>query len=310
MSRPPFPEVIDNTIRSAFVSCPRKAYLEYLCHFKPVEQSVHLHAGGAYAHGLEKMRVAFYQDGEDSDTALAIGLKALLEFYGDFECPTDSAKSLNRMLGALEYYAEQYPLDRDTATPVHLPGGKRGIEFSFAEPVDLLHPETGNPILYVGRMDAVMDYAGGRYGLDDKTTSSLGASWSKQWDMRAQFTGYCWGAKQAGLPLDGFLVRGVSILKTKYDTQQALTYRPQWQIDRWAEQLPTDLLRMEQAWESGKWDYNLDESCNAYGGCPFKKVCLSQDPRRWLETGFVRRVWDPVNRVETVLDDSTPFPPV
>jgi hypothetical protein len=281
-----------------------------LCHFKPIDQSVHLHAGGAYAHGLEKMRVAFYQAGHGAEDSLALGLQALLEFYGDFECPPESAKSLERMLGALEYYTTQYPLETDAAIPSFLPGGKRGIEFSFAEPVDVLHPVTGNPILYVGRMDGVMDYAGGRYGLDDKTTSSLGASWSKQWDMRAQFTGYCWGAAQAGLPLNGFLVRGVSILKTKYDTQQALTYRPQWMIDRWYEQLLLDLERMKKAWDSGIWDYNLDEGCNAYGGCGMKKVCLSQEPARWLETGFVRRVWDPVLREERLLGAEVPFPPV
>ena len=111
-------------------------------------------------------------------------------------------------------------------------------------------------------------------------------------------TGNCWGAAQAGIPLSGFLVRGVSILKTKYDTQQALTYRPPWMIERWYEQLTRDLARMKECWSSGYWDYNLDESCNAYGGCIFKKVCLSQEPDRWLETEFVQRKWDPVNRVE------------
>jgi hypothetical protein len=249
------------------------------------------------------MRVAFYQDGLDATTALATGLLALTQFYGDFECPEGSAKSLGRMLGALEYYAEQYPLATDAATPSHLPGGKRGIEFSFAEPLPILHPETGNPLIYCGRMDGVMDYAGGRYGLDDKTTSQLGASWSKQWDMRGQFTGYCWGAEQAGLPLSGFLIRGVSIMKTKYDTQQALTYRPDWMIDRWFYQLIRDLERMIECWESGVWDYDLSEACNEFGGCQFKRVCLSKEPQGWLETGFVRRRWDPVAREEVLLGD-------
>jgi len=299
MSRPPFPEVIDSTLRSAFVSCPRKFYLEYVEHFKPRDQSVHLHAGGAYAHGLEKARLAYYQDAQSAEDSLAIGLKALLEFYGDFECPPDSAKSLERMLGAMEFYFSSYPLETDQAVPSHISGDKLGIEFSFAEPLlEVLHPETGNPIIYCGRMDMVADFAGGVYGEDDKTTSSLGASWSKQWDLRSQFTGYCWGCQQAGIPLQGFLIRGVSILKTKYDTQQALTYRPQWMIDRWYGQLCRDIERMKKCWQEGYWDFNLDESCNHYGGCPFRKVCLSQDPTLWLETEFERRKWNPVTRIE------------
>jgi len=205
--RPPFPAVIDNTIRSAFVACPQKALLEYLRHFKSLDQSVHLHAGGAYAQGLEAMRTAYYQDGETQDTALAIGLRSLMDFYGDFECPPESSKSCERMLGALEYYVSQYPLETDAAVPAYLPGGKRGIEYSFAEPLEILHPVTGDPLLYVGRMDGLMDYAGGRYIMDDKTTSSLGASWSKQWDLRSQFTGYAWGCQQAGIETNGVLIR-------------------------------------------------------------------------------------------------------
>ena len=55
----------------------------------------------------------------------------------------------------------------------------------------------------------------GLYIEDDKTTSQLGSSWGAQWDMRSQFTGYAWAARQSGLPIAGIIVRGISILKTK-----------------------------------------------------------------------------------------------
>ena len=194
-------------------------------------------------------------------------------------------------------------MGEDQAVPVTLPGGKKGIEFSFAEPLDLLHPVTGNPLIFVGRMDMVCDYAGGRFGEDDKTTSSLGANWSKQWDLRSQFTAYCWGARQAGLPLSGFLVRGVSILKTKYDTQQALTYRPDWMIDLWYENTLRKLGDFIRQWESGVFDLNYDESCNSYGGCEFKQVCQSRDPEPWLKGSFIRKRWDPVLREEIELGE-------
>ena len=139
-------------------------------------------------------------------------------------------------------------------------------------------------------------------GEDDKTTSQLGASWPRQWDLRSQFTGYVWGAARAGIKLDGFLVRGVSILKTKYDTLQAITYRPAWLIERWYEQLIRDITKMIQAWESGYWDWNLDHACAEYGGCPFKSVCQMREPMQLLTQQFQRRRWDPVQRTETVLD--------
>lgn len=298
----PFPEVLDSTTMAAFKSCPRKAELEFLQHWKLRDQSIHLHAGSAYAIGIEAARRAFYIDNRAAHDAEALGLNALLQAYGDFECPAESPKSAERMAGALEFYFSAYPFGEDKAIPMSLPGGKRGIEFNFLEPIDILHPETGDPILYSGRMDMMCEYEGMYLGEDDKTTSQLGASWPRQWDLRSQFTGYVWGAGRAGIKLDGFLVRGVSILKTKYDTMQAITYRPQWMIDRWYDQLLRDVQRMIEAWKSGYFDFNLDHACAEYGGCPFRSCCQMRDPAALLEQQFERRKWDPVARTETLLE--------
>ena len=186
--------------------------------WKPKAPSVHLVAGGAFAAGIESARRAFFLDGADGATAEGVGLAALIRHYGSLECPADSPKSLERVCGALEFYFERYPLGRDGANPITLAGGKRGIEFSFAEPTHILHPVTGQPILYTGRSDMIAERAAGIYIYDEKTTSSLGASWGKQWEMRSQFTGYGWAAKKQGIKVAGMIVRGISILKTKYDT--------------------------------------------------------------------------------------------
>ena len=328
MLRPPFPRVLDSSLIAAFRSCPYKARLDFFEHWKPKTQSVHLVAGAAYAKGLEIARTAYYlgeynwphverlDDGTthvtwehemrepgNSADSIACGLRALLASYGDFQAPADSAKSIERTAGAFEYYFTQYPLATDKAVPITLPGGRRGIEFSFAEPIDATHPETGDPLLYVGRMDMIAEFAGAIFGEDDKTTSQLGASWPKQWDLRSQFTGYCWGAGRANLPLAGFLVRGVSILKTKYDTLQAITYRPQWMIEQWYDQLLRDVTKMKAMWESGVWDMNLDHACAEYGGCSYKQICQTEPSQRisWLQTSFEQRRWDPVTRTETPL---------
>jgi hypothetical protein len=300
----PFPTTIDSSMIAAFRSCPRKCQLDFFDHWKPKTPSVHLHAGGAYARGMEVARLAYFADGASEIEAIARGGKALVEFYGSFECPPDSAKSLERTLGAFEFYFSQYPLADDRAKPITLPSGRLGVEFNFVEPLDFLHPVTGDPLLYCGRFDMLCDYNGAIFGEDDKTTSQLGASWPKQWDLRSQFTAYCWGAKRASIPIAGFIVRGVSILKTKYDTQQAITYRPQWMIDEWYEQLVLrDLPAMVRMWETGEWGASLDHACNDYGGCGFRQVCLAAPESRvsWLETSFERRRWDPVERVETRL---------
>lgn len=301
IERPPFPAVLDSTIIAAFRSCPQKAYLEFACHWKPRDLSVHLHAGASYATGMEAARTAFYSGGCSSEDAVAEGVGALLKAYGDFECPPDSAKSALRTAGALEFYFSRYPLGVDDAIPLKLPSGKLGIEFSFAEPLEIAHPESGDPLIYCGRMDMICTKSGMILGEDDKTASQLGASWPRQWDLRSQFTGYVWGAGRNGIKLDGFLVRGVSILKTKYDTLEAITYRPSWQVERWFEQLHRDIHRMISCWREGYWDLNLDHACTEYGGCAFRQVCLMHDPQQLLGQQFERRAWNPIERTETKL---------
>ena len=296
----PFPEVLDSSMLATFKSCPqlfRKVYIEQ---WKSKDPSVHLRAGGAFAAGVETARTHFYVHGWTAEDAVASGLHALIQHYGDFDCPPDSAKSLERMCGALEFYFDRYPLNQDSP-PVILPSGKHGIEFSFVHPLPIDHPTTGNPILYSGRMDALLSYAGGTFICDEKTTSSLGASWSRQWDLRSQFTGYAWGCRELGIRVDGAIIRGVSILKTKYDTQEAISYRPGWQIDRWFEEMLDWVEEAIVCWQKGKWRHNLDHSCADYGGCAFRSACSSQDETPWLETYFERRHWNPITREETLL---------
>lgn len=323
--RPMFPHTIDSTMLAAFRSCPQKMFRQYVQHWKPTNESVHLVAGGAFAKGLEVARRAFFEGMasvptvtyppeadfkrkvvwedqpcpmHDNTLATSLGMAACIAAYGDFECPPESAKSLERTAGALEFYFDRYPLGEDGMLPIQLPDGRSGIEFSFANPLDIVHPVSGDPILYTGRADLICHFADGLWILDDKTTSSLGASWANQWELRSQFTGYCWSARQQGLQPAGCLVRGVSILKTKYDTQQVMTYRTDYEIDRWYQQTLRDIERMMQCWESGWWDYALDTACTEYGGCSLTRICKSQSPDDYLPMYFHQRVWDPLARKE------------
>lgn len=302
--QPQFPAFFDSTMLSAYKSCRFKFFLEYVLNYKPKAQSVHLVAGAAFAAGLEAARTAFYVEGKPSADAEAIGLQALLHSYGDFECPADSAKSAERTAGAFEFYLDQYPLGADGAEPITLAGGRRGIEISFSQPLPITHPVTGDPLLYCGRLDMAAKFANGLFIEDDKTTSSLGATWSRQWDLRSQFSGYCWGLRESlGVVPNGVLVRGVSILKTKYETQQAITYRYPWQLDEWLDSTLATIEDMKRDWEQGYFRQTLDHACNEYGGCTFKQVCLFQPESKQgaLDLYFERRLWNPITREEKLL---------
>jgi hypothetical protein len=116
--------------------------------------------------------------------------------------------------------------------------------------------------------------------------------------MRSQFTGYPWAASKHGIQVKGSIIRGVSILKTKYDTMEITTYRSTYEIERWYQQVLRDVARMIQCWKDGYWDFSLDAGCVEYGVCPFVPICKNSQPDLWLPTTFEQRVWDPLARRE------------
>ena len=288
-------------MRTAFVDCPQKFFWEYMTHHKPLMQNVHLHAGKAWATGLEVARLAFYRDKLPEGDAMVLGLDALIKAYGDFPCPPHINKSLERMVEAFAYYFQAFPMSSDPVQPYQ---GKKGpmVEFSFALPLDvdsLHHPETEEPIIFTGRADMVATYAGALSVYDDKTTTQLGASWSGQWDRRAQFSGYAWAATEMGLPISQVVVRGLAMKKTSFDHAQAIVVRTKQHIKEWHTQIIRDIRRAKTLWEEGYWDKNLAESCSSYGGCMFKQPCGAADPEPWLKSNFQIRVWNPLTREET-----------
>jgi hypothetical protein len=299
----PFPEVVDNSMVSAFKKCEGAGYYSYIENLSPTGTSVHLHAGGAFAYGIEHARKAFYVEGKPAEEAIGIGIAKLLAFYGDYECPPDSAKSALRMAGALEFYFDTYKLGSDYLVP-WTDGANHGIEFSFSLPMSISHPVSGQPILYAGRFDMLgVDQRSGVLFVDDeKTATQLGTSWSNQWGLDSQFTGYCAGAKAYGKPVAGAIIRGVSILKTKYDTKEAVIYRSDWEIHRWWRETHKIVQRMIEIWRNGKdsvhdstIEWKLDKSaCGAYGGCAYQSLCNSPNPQTWKRANFEARVWHPM----------------
>jgi hypothetical protein len=334
-----FPDYIDNTTREAAAICMMKAKRSFIDEIAPEAKSVHLHAGAAMAKGLEIARRAYFEQGLSIEQSITAGVDALIEAYGDFQPPPASYKTADNMANALRYYFKVFPLGMDGIDPILLPSGKRALECRFKVPIpDLVHPDHGGPIYYVGRPDMIPSYNGMIAIEDDKTASSLGESWRKQWDLDSQSTGYVWAMQeQFGITTETVLIRGISILSPKYNDvpisaaeyesavdagqvynktdkrgatryyrreydintsfgrDQALVYRPAWMVDRWLRQLKRDLSRLIHAYLNDEWDYALHKSaCAAYGGCPYKLLCESPQPEKWIPVHYVHRKWDPL----------------
>lgn len=324
-----FPRVIDATMRSDWKTCPHKFFRTHVNGLARSRPNIHLHFGGAVARGLEVARRAWATGAADTNTeALTLGCEALIEAWGstfdDFipVTRTESNKTLANALLALQEYFKEWPLDDDEVT-IHIHNGEPCVEFSFALPIPgSRHPDTGEPVLYAGRFDFIGDYQRSVYGVDDKTASVDPSSetWRNQWKLRGQFSGYCWAAREYGMNMHGFLVRGMGIMKESIRCSQAIVARPPWMVDQWLRQLQDDVTLMTKQYtvlknrENGKLDetdkrfgveipyahpfpQSFDTACADFGGCSFLDLCTSETPENWLGE-YIERRWNPLTREE------------
>lgn len=289
-----FPNVIDNTIRKAFVRCPMLMKRQFVDNLRSVnENSVDLHFGACFARGLEVTRKHFFEAPHyEALDAIQRGIEEAQRMWGNFQSPPLSNKTLPRLIGALRYYFEQWPLGEDGLTPVG-----DGIECSFAFDLPIMHPETGLPLKYCGRFDMLAVDANGRYYVvDEKTTGRLGDSWYLQWDMDSQMTGYIYSVKREHTDVEVVAqVRGISILKNDYGHAEVPVVRSQHMLDQWYEQLLHDVQHMIVCWKSKWWDQSFSQACTDYGrACEFAMLCKSADPARLIAGNYKEVVWNPL----------------
>jgi hypothetical protein len=292
-----FPRVISSSLRESFSRCPSKFYWDTIIGLVPKGMpSVHLTAGAAYASALEAMRKEFYTTG-DYDKAVALGLEALIRSYGPEDPEPHETKTLDRTIHAYIEHLVQYPPATDHIKPTTGISGPR-VEFSFTLELPQPHPTTGEPLLFSGRFDQLAEFNGALFIFDDKTTGSLSKWWRQQWDLRSQITAYIAGAQTLGYDVVGAIIRGMSILKTKCDSQEAITYRPQWFIDRWKARLVYDVDRMLDCWNRNYWPNSGEENggCTTYGLCNFYSLCTAESPDHYIDSMYDRQRWDPITR--------------
>lgn len=308
---PTFPKVIDASIRSAFVACPRQGFYQHILNLRREEPSIHLHFGKCVAAGLETGRKAFWRDGRSATEAVSDAFMRVVTEWGDFDPPESvrnssagRTKTLDAALDAVGSYFERYPLASDVIRPFMI-NGEPAVEMSFALPFGPLHPETHEPLLYAGRFDMIGRYNNAIVIIDEKTTTRLGEYWKSSWPLRGQLTGYVWGCRSFGVNASGCIVRGIGILRGDITFEEAITARPDWHVEAWLRQLRRDVSMWLAMWHDMKaqyrdaphlgWDQAFDQACSAYGGCGYVELCDTPDPRRYYDD-YVVSAWNPLER--------------
>lgn len=297
-----FPIFLDNSMFQAFSLCKYKGWMSYMRNIAAAGINIHLHFGGAFAKGLETVRLSFYAEGKHLDDAITDGLVAMWRTWGTYVPAKPTPKTIDRLECALIAYFNHWDPRTDYLQPYIGADKRPAVEFTFAVPIPgTRHPQTNEEILFVGRFDLLAQFAqdayrGALFVDDEKTSTSLGPQWRDQWHLSSQMTGYTWASRTYGLPVAGAMVRGIGILKTEIKLDQVITMRDEWAIQRWLDRVRAQIAEMIECWQTRSWPQVLNAACGMYGGCTYRLLCEHQNPEDWLEGNYRHHVWNPLDK--------------
>lgn len=283
----------DSTSLSNFVTCPRKYFYENLQGWQSVERSVHLIFGGHYASALERYH-KLTVGGVPQDEAVRTVVGELLLDTWDFEHskPQDwmhNIKTRDTLVRSVVWYLDQYA--DDPMETVVLANGKAAVEYSFSI-------ELSPDYLYCGHIDRLVNYSGGVYVQDQKTTGgAITPRFFDDFKPDYQMSGYTLaGTIGFAIPVAGVVIDAAQIAVGFTRFARGFTHRTPPELEEFRTEALHYIGQAKAAHESGYYPMNR-KACGNYGGCAFRKVCSASPHHRdgMLKAGFTQRDrWDPL----------------
>ncbi len=250
------PEVVDNTMITTFLECPRR-YALFMSGVEESEVPTYFDTGRAWHKALAWL----YTTGKDSpiEDKEAKGLEIFLSL-GNKE-----GRDIDHPLHNVEVwklYLANYPT---------VPWSVLKAEVGFVLPL------AGTSIMVGGALDGYLVWGSKRYVLENKTTGSpLGQSWLSRWNRDRQVTTYTWALRSLTGGGEGVLVNGISLAKSAtIRFVQDLQIRDKSQVQEWEDETRYVFGQMERACQQGEWP-KLGRWCwggNGISPCPYRWLC-------------------------------------
>jgi hypothetical protein len=303
----------DSTSLGWLKECPRKYQYSMILGYRTKSDSVHLDFGRWYHNGLEqfdKLRALGHDYEESLRQVVASALRLTWTYPDDADTTGDPGKPWNSdhpnktretLIRSLIWYIDHFK--DDPAQTVILDNGLPAVELSFKMELEWGPDENGQletkdqPYLLCGHLDRVVNFAGGTYVMDRKTSSStISNNYFDQYDPDNQMSLYTMAAKVIyKTPVKGVIIDAVQIAVGFSRFSRGFTYRTDSQIEEWLNDTKHWFELAESYATEGYWPMN-DKSCHKYGGCPFRKVC-SKSPevrQKFLDSDFTISPWNPL----------------
>lgn len=291
---PPDMETHDNTMMSSYSYCERLYALSHILHRKSRFTKPALSFGSVMHVGLDEIYTAYQEDDQAGRTRdiVAAAERAITTMRAtNFEDPEDDYRTLARAETVLIDYLKKYQEDRDfqqivfteTAHDVSFPDGFK----------------------WGGIMDLWVQYLGGDYPVEHKTTSRFGQYYYDDMYRSPQAMGYyLTGAALRGLWPQGVLYNVIVVRKTNNEFDRRPLVYPHWLVDECRRmqiqnyrEIYAKRAAMESqddAWNPEIWKPNFYNCVGKYGRCAMYDACHAPPQNRdfVLNNEYEEKVWN------------------
>lgn len=206
--------LIDNSTLETLNTCPRAMQYSKLHRRISSGNKPSLNFGSAIHKALEYRYLHHRNKPADASLLEAQALE-ILKHFDTSPAEEDDYRTSNWAIELIKKYNDAYKVE-----PFNLlvdDKDKILCELSFALPLfDFVHEglpfEKSIPVIYIGRIDLAVQWDGGVWILDHKTTSMLGAQYFESMSMSAQQLGYVWAFQElTKQKCQGFVINAIRV---------------------------------------------------------------------------------------------------
>lgn len=281
----------DYTCMNDFCTCHRMYFIKYILNKVPAT----IKTAPGFGQSFHKVLSRWYGNPQMS---LAERTRYAISAFDDWiDQEYDPLRTRGRAIEIFSKYIDRYP--RET------------FEIKANEiPVESLLYEDANYCFWlIGKIDLLVSMFDFLYGVDHKTTSQLGDSYFKHYDLSMQMTGYTWYLRKTyGDSVQGMLINAISTAKTAGTGKvkafdRALTCRTTTDLklyERTTVPIMMDITKRTVRYKECPTPETRDiqfypnyNSCTNYGSCDYRELCLQHVSESYLQEKFIERIWDP-----------------
>lgn len=289
----------DSTSLGALKRCPRYYQYNIIEGHVTRAENIHLRWGSEYNNAQVIYNKA-KASGKTHDEAMLIGLRYAMVHTWDevLNRPWTSdmpEKTRETLIRSLIWYWTKF--EEDPLETVTLATGEAAVELPFRIDIDMTSDLTGESYLLCGYLDRKVDFAGGGWITDWKSSRyALDEKYFARYSPDNQVSQYSFAGNIIGHEaIKGVIIDAVQLGVTFSRFQRSQIGRTPAQLEEWLNDSLYFIKLNEGYVKANYWPQN-DTSCEKYGGCPYRGICsVSPEVRpKLLEGLFQKRSWDPL----------------